>query len=54
MMNLVRNSIEFTMQGFVRFRAIVVKNCAELYVEDSGRGIPIEKRGEIFEKFQQV
>ena len=51
-MNLGRNSIKFTTNGFVRFRAVVVDNLVELYVEDSGGGIPTEKRGKLFQKFQ--
>ena len=53
MMNLGRNSIKFTTQGFVRFRAAVVEGgLVELYVEDSGPGIPLDKRDNLFEKFQ--
>jgi signal transduction histidine kinase len=52
MMNLGRNSTKFTQKGFIRFRAAVVDGLVELYVEDSGPGIPDEKRGALFEKFQ--
>ena len=52
-MNLGRNSIKFTTNGFVRFRAAVVEGgLVELYVEDSGPGIPLDKRDNLFEKFQ--
>jgi CheY-like chemotaxis protein len=54
MMNLGRNSIKFTPQGFVRFRATVAKDgLVELYVEDSGQGIPADKQDALFEKFQK-
>jgi signal transduction histidine kinase/CheY-like chemotaxis protein len=52
MMNLGRNSTKFVHSGFIRFRAAVVDGFVEVYVEDSGAGIPIEKRGDLFEKFQ--
>jgi signal transduction histidine kinase len=44
MLNLGRNSTKFVHSGFIRFRAAVVDG-GEVYVEDSGPGIPIEKRG---------
>jgi signal transduction histidine kinase/ActR/RegA family two-component response regulator len=52
MLNLGRNSTKFVHSGFIRFRAAVVGGVIEVYVEDSGPGIPIEKRGALFEKFQ--
>jgi signal transduction histidine kinase/CheY-like chemotaxis protein len=52
MMNLGRNSTKFVTSGFIRFRAAVVGGVVEVYVEDSGPGIPVEKRGALFEKFQ--
>jgi signal transduction histidine kinase/CheY-like chemotaxis protein len=52
MLNLGRNSTKFVHSGFIRFRAAVVGGLVEVYVEDSGPGIPIEKRGVLFEKFQ--
>jgi signal transduction histidine kinase/CheY-like chemotaxis protein len=52
MMNLGRNSTKFVHSGFIRFRAAIVGGAVEVYVEDSGPGIPIEKRGALFEKFQ--
>ena len=43
-MNLGRNAIKFVERGFVRFRVAVVDDLVELYVEDSGPGIPDDKR----------
>lgn len=51
-MNLGRNSIKFTTKGYIRFRAAVVDDLVELYVEDSGPGIPVDKRDHLFEKYQ--
>jgi signal transduction histidine kinase len=52
MLNLGRNSTKFVRSGFIRFRVAIVDGLVVLYVEDSGPGIPIEKRGALFEKFQ--
>jgi signal transduction histidine kinase len=52
MLNLGRNSTKFVQSGFIRFRVAVVDGLVELYVEDSGPGIPMEKRGALFEKYQ--
>jgi len=51
-MNLGRNSVKFTTDGFIRLRAALVDGLVELCVEDSGPGIPQEKRCQIFLKFQ--
>jgi signal transduction histidine kinase len=53
-LNLGRSSTKFVHSGFIRFRAAVVDSFVEVYVEDSGPGIPIEKRGALFEKFQSI
>jgi signal transduction histidine kinase len=42
-LNLGRNSIKFVEKGFIRFRAAVVDGLVELYVEDSGPGVPKDK-----------
>ena len=44
MLNLGRNSTKFVHSGFIRFRAAMVDGLAP--------GIPVEKRGALFEKFQ--
>lgn len=51
-LNLVRNSSKFVEKGFIRMRANVVDHQVRLYVEDSGVGIPEEKRKELFAKYQ--
>lgn len=53
MINLGRNSLKFTTKGFVRFRAAIIDGLVEIYVEDSGPGIPADKRNALFEKFQK-
>ena len=50
--NLGRNSSKFVERGFIRFVATVVHHRIRIYVEDSGPGIPNEKRANLFNKFQ--
>ena len=50
--NLGRNSSKFVERGFIRFVATVVHHRIRIYVEDSGPGIPYEKRANLFNKFQ--
>lgn len=53
-LNLGRNSCKFVETGFVRLRAGVVKGEVHLYIEDSGPGIPLNKRKNLFAKFQET
>jgi signal transduction histidine kinase len=53
MLNLARNSSKFVEKGFIRLRGEVVDNSVQLSVEDSGPGVPIEKRERLFAKFQE-
>eukprot|EP00522_Entomoneis_paludosa_P009886 CAMPEP_0172454726 /NCGR_PEP_ID=MMETSP1065-20121228/11634_1 /TAXON_ID=265537 /ORGANISM="Amphiprora paludosa, Strain CCMP125" /LENGTH=1107 /DNA_ID=CAMNT_0013207105 /DNA_START=52 /DNA_END=3375 /DNA_ORIENTATION=+ len=52
-LNLARNSAKFVVEGFVRLRAEVIENHVHLFVEDSGPGIPEEKRKSLFNKYQK-
>jgi len=52
-LNLGRNAVKFVEKGFVRLRADVVNGSVCLYIEDSGPGIPEEKRKKLFFKFQE-
>lgn len=52
-LNLGRNSAKFVDKGFIRFRVAVLDELVHLYVEDSGPGIPSEKREKLFSKFQE-
>lgn len=52
-LNLVgRNAAKFVDEGFVKFRADVIDNSVHIFVEDSGPGIPKEKREQLFNRFQ--
>src|SRR5215470_2770023 len=53
LLNLLSNAVKFTAQGTVRVRAL--ENQPEGYlrieIEDTGIGVPLDKRNAIFEKF---
>lgn len=53
-LNLARNSSKFVEKGFVRLRAEIREDSGSvrIFVEDSGPGIPVEKRQALFAKFQ--
>mmetsp|Transcript_950 Transcript_950/g.2038 ORF Transcript_950/g.2038 Transcript_950/m.2038 type:complete len:1340 (+) Transcript_950:473-4492(+) len=55
LLNLARNSTKFVKKGFIRCSANVnpINGFVELRVDDSGPGIPPEKRNRVFGKFQQ-
>jgi signal transduction histidine kinase/CheY-like chemotaxis protein len=55
LMNLGRNSSKFIDTGFIRLKAQVVEGGTNvvLYVDDSGCGIPLEKRQRLFAKYQE-
>jgi len=50
--NLANNSFKFVTKGFIRVGAKIVDDKVQVFVEDSGPGIPAEKRAKLFEKFQ--
>ncbi|CAB9497110.1 respiration control sensor protein ArcB [Seminavis robusta] len=52
-LNLSRNAVKFVNHGFIKLRGFVVDNEVRLAVEDSGIGIPAEKRDLLFAKFQE-
>jgi signal transduction histidine kinase/CheY-like chemotaxis protein len=52
-LNLGRNSAKFVKTGYVKLGAVVVNDDVQLFVEDSGPGIPVEKRKNLFAKFQE-
>jgi CheY-like chemotaxis protein len=52
-LNLALNATKFVDSGFIRFRAGVINGKVCLFVEDSGSGIPPEKRGRLFEKYEE-
>ena len=53
MLNLGRNSSKFVSTGYIRLSAAVFNGEVQLAVDDSGTGIPIDKRKRLFSKFQE-
>lgn len=53
LLNLARNSAKFVDKGFIRIKAEVIDGRVLIYVQDSGPGIPPEKRDGLFNKFQE-
>ena len=53
-LNLGRNAAKFVQKGFVKLAGRVdAKGFVEIMIEDSGPGIPEEKRSQLFKKFQE-
>lgn len=51
--NLLGNALKFTDKGEIKFGYIIENGFINFFVEDSGRGIPVDKIDKIFERFQQ-
>jgi signal transduction histidine kinase len=53
LLNLLSNAVKFTARGCVRVRAIETPADGQLRIEieDTGIGVPVEKRNAVFEKF---
>lgn len=51
--NLLSNALKFTPSGTVRIGLTVATDAAELSVEDSGIGIPVDEQERIFERFHR-
>lgn len=51
-LNLAANSSKFVEHGYIRLRAEVVGGSIQIHIEDSGPGIPLDKRKQLFAKFQ--
>ncbi|MBN2237146.1 MAG: PAS domain S-box protein, partial [Bacteroidales bacterium] len=54
--NLLSNALKFTHQGFIEFGWIILKaeNTLQVFVRDTGIGIPKAKQKEIFHRFMQA
>lgn len=53
LINLIKNSLKFTEEGYVKIGAFISGKNIIFYVEDSGIGIPPEKRDYVFDRFRQ-
>jgi signal transduction histidine kinase len=54
LINLVKNSIKFTNEGFIEMGCRREKTKVLFYVRDTGIGIPKEKQKVIFNRFLQL
>jgi|GEM_PF-2368125 len=52
--NLINNAIKFTSKGKINFGCELKNNHLLFFVEDTGIGIPKDKKEMIFERFRQV
>jgi PAS domain S-box-containing protein len=52
--NLIDNALKFTNKGYINFGYTIKDKEIELFVEDTGIGIPTELHEEIFKRFRQV
>jgi signal transduction histidine kinase len=51
--NLLNNAIKFTQAGEITIGAHSREGGVEIYVADTGVGIPLDQQSEIFEAFRQ-
>ena len=52
--NLLSNALKFTDKGYIKFGYRIVADMLEIFVEDTGIGIPEEQLENIFERFRQA
>ncbi len=52
--NLLENALKFTNEGFIELGYKLVKNDVEIWVKDTGIGIPADMHDAIFERFSQA
>lgn len=54
--NLINNAIKYTMKGHIKigYSVSVEEGMVHCYVEDTGKGIPIEKQAMIFDRFVKL
>lgn len=53
LLNLVLNANEFVTRGFICIGVTIKNGHVQMYVKDSGPGIPKEKQHQLFQKYQE-
>ncbi|MDD2358420.1 MAG: CHASE domain-containing protein [Thiovulaceae bacterium] len=53
-LNLLSNAIKFTQKGKIELRSYIKDGLIMIEVEDTGKGIPVNKQKMVFEPFMQV
>lgn len=51
--NILRNAVKFTRYGGIEFGSTIHEGILEIFVKDSGIGIPLERQDAIFDRFVQ-
>lgn len=51
LLNLLRNACKFVQSGFIRCHVYLKDGVLDISVEDSGPGIPWDRRGSLFQKY---
>jgi len=54
LINFVGNALKFTTEGFIEIGMKVTQSTVEIFVKDTGIGIPESLHGEVFERFRQL
>ncbi|MBU0763344.1 MAG: response regulator [Bacteroidetes bacterium] len=54
LINIIKNAIKFTEQGYVRYGYKIYSDHIQFYVTDTGCGIETDKQTVIFERFRQA
>jgi signal transduction histidine kinase len=55
LINLINNSVKFTVKGEIEFGYNIVNDSfVEVYVKDTGIGIPRKHHKDVFKRFWQV
>jgi signal transduction histidine kinase/FixJ family two-component response regulator len=52
--NLLDNAVKFTSRGQIILRVKALDECVRFEVEDSGRGIPVERQQQVFNRFEHA
>ncbi len=52
--NFLTNAIKYTSKGYIKMGYIYINGGIKIYVEDTGIGIPINKRDKVFARFEKL